>query len=154
MASSCEFTLELLRAPEYTNMCPDKPSLFLWMNANNDLVFLINYFIYLHRFRGWHISLVSKNIWKVLEVLFWAFDEKSFQEYVSQELFHQIFYGDLVCIFRRVKGAANTSPRALKNKTPSTSNLWTSDNREDYRSSAWHFYSLVYRSFPSVLHSD
>ena len=38
-------------------------------------------------------------------------------------------------------------------QTPSTTTVWPSDHREDYRSFAWPFYSLV-RTFPKALHSD
>ena len=38
-------------------------------------------------------------------------------------------------------------------QTPSTTTVWPSDHREDYRSCAWPFYSLV-RTFPKALHSD
>ena len=38
-------------------------------------------------------------------------------------------------------------------QTPSTTTVWPSDHRGDYRSCAWPFYSLV-RTFPKALHSD
>ena len=38
-------------------------------------------------------------------------------------------------------------------QTPSTTTVWPSDHREDYRSCAWPFYSLV-RTFPKALQSD
>ena len=42
------------------------------------------------------------------------FGEISFQEYVTEKIFHQVFYGDLVYKLRRVKCEANLSRRALK----------------------------------------
>ena len=38
-------------------------------------------------------------------------------------------------------------------RTPSTTTVWPSDHREDYRSCAWPLYSLV-QTFPKALHSD
>ena len=38
-------------------------------------------------------------------------------------------------------------------QTPSTTTVWPSDHREDYRSCAWPLYSLV-QTFPKALHSD
>ena len=38
-------------------------------------------------------------------------------------------------------------------QTPSTTTVWPSDHREDYRSCAWPFYSLV-RTFPKAMPSD
>ena len=38
-------------------------------------------------------------------------------------------------------------------QTPSTTTVWPSDHREDYRSCAWPLYSPV-QTFPKALHSD
>ena len=46
-----------------------------------------------------------------------------------------------------------SSRRARNSETPSTSSVWPSDHREDYRSCARPFYSLV-QIIPKALHSD
>ena len=45
------------------------------------------------------------------------------------------FYGDLVYKRRRVNGAGK--------QTPSTTKVWPTDHRKDFRYCAWSFYSLV-----------
>ena len=75
------------------------------------------------------------------------FGDISFKEYLSKGISHPVFYGDLVYKLRRVKDTPNFF------SSGSTTTVWPSDHREDYRSCAWPFYSLV-RTFPKALHSD
>ena len=77
------------------------------------------------------------------------FGEISFQEDVTEGISHPVFYGDLVYKLRRVKCKANfvSSTNAFDVVS------MTSDHREDYRSCAWPFYSLV-QIFHKALHSD
>ena len=96
---------------------------------------------------GLKISQASKNIRRVLQVILWVFCEITFQEYVSEGISHPVFYGDLVYKLRRVKFEANG---LLVSQTPSTSKIWPGDHREDNRSCAWSFHSLV-QIFPKAL---
>ena len=69
------------------------------------------------------------------------FGKISFQEYVTEGISHPVFYGDLVYKLRRVRYDANFVSSGSK------------IHREDDRSCAWPFYSLV-QIFPKALHSD
>ena len=78
------------------------------------------------------------------------FGDISFQEYLSKEISHPVFYGDLVYKLRRVKD----TPIFILSGSKIVKRLRRpSDHREDYRSCAWPFYSRV-RTFPKALHSD
>ena len=81
------------------------------------------------------------------------FGDVSFKEYLSKGISHPVFYGDLVYKLRRVKHTEFQLVGFKNSQTPSTTTVWPSDHREDYRSCAWPFYSLV-RTFPKALHSD
>ena len=61
----------------------------------------------------------------------------SFQEYVSKGITHPVFYGELVYKLRRVKSESNFISSGSKIVKPR-------DHREDYRSCAWPFYSLMF----------
>ena len=82
------------------------------------------------------------------------FGEISFQDYVSQGIAHP-------CLLRWSCLQTSEGQRrsefhlvGLENsETPSTSSVWPSDHREDYRSCARPFYSLV-QIIPKALHSD
>ena len=65
------------------------------------------------------------------------FREISFQEYISEGITKPVFCDDVVYKLRRVKEQRISSHRIRKIRllvTPSTSNVWISDHREDYRS--------------------
>ena len=82
------------------------------------------------------------------------FGDISFQEYLSKGISHPGVYGDLVYKLRRVRDTLNFISSGSKNsQTPSTTTVWPSDHREDYRSCDWSFCSLV-QTFPKALHSD
>ena len=72
-----------------------------------------------------------------------SFGALSFQEYVSKGITHPVFYGDRL----RTKGGQRRSEFLLvgleNSETPSTSSVWPGNHREDYRSWAWPFHSLV-----------
>ena len=56
------------------------------------------------------ISQATKDIWKVLQVILWAFIQiwwNMIQEYVSEGISHPFFYRDLFYKLRRVKCEAN-----------------------------------------------
>ena len=61
---------------------------------------------------------------------------------ISKGFSHPVVYGDLVYKLRRVKATPNFISLGSKMCT-----VWPIDHREDYRSCAWHFYSLV-QTFP------
>ena len=68
-----------------------------------------------------------------------------FQEYVSKGITYLVFYGDLQT--KEGKRRSEFHLAGLKNsETPSSSSVWPSDHREDYRSCAWPYFSPV-RSF-------
>ena len=72
----------------------------------------------------------------------------------QKEYLIRSFYGDLV--YQTKEGQRHTEFHLVgfeNSQTPSTTTVWPSDHREDYRSCAWPFYSLV-RTFPEALHSD
>ena len=99
--------------------------LYCWCQSDSASVLL--YFTF-----GSYFELLSK------------FGAISFQEYVSKGITHPVFYGDLVYKLRRVNGEANFISSGLENsETPSTLSVRPSDHREEYRSCAWPFYSIV-----------
>ena len=90
---------------------------------------------------GSQISQASKTFGKFFSSyseLLSKFVEILFQEYVLKDS-QSVFYGGLV-------GIEN-------NSTPSTSKVWPSDHREDFRFCAWSFYSPV-QIFPRTLQTD
>ena len=102
-------------------------------------------------------------------------DITSFEKHLESSLDHTLNFCWNLLIFRSKNNCPNLSPGLLRwsslqtkegqrhtefllvgfenSQTPSTTTIWPSDHREDYRSCAWPFYSLV-RTFPKALHSD
>ena len=80
--------------------------------------------------------------------------EIPFQKYVSEGICHRVFYDDLGYKQRSVKCECECRLVGLENsQTPSTAKVRPSDHREDVRSCALPFYSLV-KIFPEALHSN
>ena len=106
----------------------------------------------------WHCATDITSFEKHLEsssghTLSSHFGEISFQEYVSEGIFHPVFYGDLVYKLRRVKCEANFVLSSSKIVKRLQRRKYDQVNREDDRPCAWPFYSLV-QIFPKALHYD
>ena len=116
------------------------------------------------------ISKLLQNCWHRV------INSKSFEKHLESSLDHTlnfcrnlvIFRSKNICQKESLTGLLRWSSLQTKegqrhsefllvgfenSQTPSTTTVWPSDHREDYRSCAWPFYSLV-RTFPKALHSD
>ena len=61
-----------------------------------------------------------------------------------------------ICVYAQLRRVKDTEFHLVgfeNSQTPSTTTVWPTDHREDYRSCAWPFYRLV-RTFPKTLHSN
>ena len=88
---------------------------------------------------GLQISQASKNIWKVLQAILWAFIYKFDEILVSCICFWRKFStGLLRCSSLQTnEGQMRSKFRLVENsQTSSTSKVWPSDYREDHRSCA------------------
>ena len=108
----------------------------------------------LHRVK---ISRASKNIWKVLEIILWTSVENWWyfvpRIFVKRNLSPGLLWWSSL---QTKEGQRHTEFHLVgfeNSQTPSTTTVLPSDYRENYRSCAWPFYSLV-QTFPKVLHSD
>ena len=108
----------------------------------------------------WHRVTRYHTLRKTFGKFFWSYSELlskfgdiSFKEYVSKGISHPVFYGDLVYKLRRVKDTPNFISSDSEIVKRLRRQIWPIDRREDYRSCAWPFYSLV-QTFPGALHSD
>ena len=119
------------------------------------------------------ISKLLQNYWhRVIDIT-------SFEKHLESSLDHTLNFCRNLVIFRSKnicqKESLTLSPSLLRwsslqtkegqrhtefhlvgfenSQTPSTTTVWPSDHREDYRSCAWPLYSPV-QTFPKALHSD
>ena len=107
---------------------------------------------------GLRKSQASKTIWKVLQVILWAFIQFLWNIVWRMSFwrnFSQVFYGDLVYKIWRVKCEASfvSSGSKIVKRLRRRKYDPVIIDREDDRSCAWPFYILV-QIFPKALRSD
>ena len=92
------------------------------------------------------LVLASKNIWKVLKIILWTFVEIWWyfvpRIFVKRNLSPGLLWWSSL---QTKEGQRHTEFHLVEfenSQTPSTTTVWPSDHRKDYRSCAWPFYSL------------